>query len=75
MCMCIYDCLGSQRVTEPEFDEGTAVVSKGGWGMFLHITLFFPKLLFLFVITSEIFLVTQFVADFVLKNEKENSTL
>uniref|UniRef100_A0A665THE0 Regulating synaptic membrane exocytosis 1a n=1 Tax=Echeneis naucrates TaxID=173247 RepID=A0A665THE0_ECHNA len=23
----------SQRVTEPEFDEGTAVVSKGGWGV------------------------------------------
>lgn len=27
--------LGSQRLSEPEFDEGTAVVSKGGWGLFL----------------------------------------
>lgn len=38
MCVCVYDRLGSQRVTEPEFDEGTAVVSKGGWGLFPRIT-------------------------------------
>lgn len=30
--VCVYDCLGSQRLSEPEFDEGAAVVSKGGWG-------------------------------------------
>uniref|UniRef100_A0A667XJP0 Regulating synaptic membrane exocytosis 1a n=1 Tax=Myripristis murdjan TaxID=586833 RepID=A0A667XJP0_9TELE len=28
----------SQRVTEPEFDEGTAVVSKGGWGLCRSVT-------------------------------------
>lgn len=33
--VCLYECLGSQRLSEPEFDEGTAVVSKGGWGLFL----------------------------------------
>ena len=38
VCVCGIDCVGSQRVTEPEFDEGTAVVSKGGWGLFLSIT-------------------------------------
>lgn len=38
VCVCVYDCLGSQRVTEPEFDEGTAVVFKGGWGLFPSIT-------------------------------------
>lgn len=32
LSVCVYDCLGSQRLSEPEFDEGTAVVSKGGWG-------------------------------------------
>lgn len=39
VCLCVYvcDCLGSQRVTEPEFDEGTAVMSKGGWGLFLSV--------------------------------------
>ena len=37
--MCVYDRLGSQRLSEPEFDGGTAVMSKGGWGSFL------PKLL------------------------------
>lgn len=36
--VCVYDCLGSQRLSEPEFDEGTAVVSKGGWGLFLSVT-------------------------------------
>lgn len=36
--VCVYDCLGSQRVTEPEFDEGTTVVSKGGWGLFTSDT-------------------------------------
>lgn len=43
VCVCVFDCLGSQRLTEPEFDEGTAVMSKGGWGYFLiqHIAL--PK--------------------------------
>lgn len=49
--VCVYDCLGSQRVTEPEFDEGTAVVSKGGWVMFPRFTCgVFPKLVFLFVV-------------------------
>lgn len=38
VCMCVYYCLGSQRVTEAEFDEGTAVVSKGGLGLFLSFT-------------------------------------
>ena len=38
VCVCVYDCSGSQRVTEPEFDEGTTVVSKGGWGSFPSIT-------------------------------------
>lgn len=37
VCVCVYDCLGSQRVTEPVFDEGTAVMSKGGWGLFPSI--------------------------------------
>lgn len=32
--VCVYDCLGSQRLSEPEYDEGTTVVSKGGWGLF-----------------------------------------
>lgn len=41
--MCIYDCLGSQRVTEPEFDEHTAVVSKGGWGPFLVVMCTSPE--------------------------------
>lgn len=31
VCLCIYECLGSQRVTEPEFDERAAVLYKGGW--------------------------------------------
>ncbi len=38
LCVYVYNCLGSQRVTEPEFDEGTAVMSKGGWGLFLSTT-------------------------------------
>lgn len=33
--VCVYNCVGSQRLSEPEFDEGTAVVPKGGWGSFL----------------------------------------
>ena len=30
MCACVF--VGSQRVTEPEFDDTAPVVCKGGWG-------------------------------------------
>lgn len=51
LCVCVYDCVGSQRVTDPEYDGGTAVVSKGGWGPFPSITCsVFQKLVFLFVV-------------------------
>lgn len=32
VCVRVHGCLGSQRLSEPEFDHTTAVVSKGGWG-------------------------------------------
>lgn len=44
----VYDCVGSQRVTDPEYDEGTTVVSKGGWGLFLSSVV--QRLVFLFVV-------------------------
>lgn len=50
VCVCVYDCLGSQRVTEPEFDEGTAVVSKGGWGLFPSFICSVSQSLFSFVV-------------------------
>lgn len=48
--VCVYDCLGSQRVTEPEFDEGTAVVSKGGWGLFPSFTCSVSQSLYSYVV-------------------------
>lgn len=46
MSVCVYNCLGSQRLSEPEFDEGTAVVPKGGWGLFLCL----PRTRLIFVV-------------------------
>lgn len=46
MSVCVYNCLGSQRLSEPEFDEGTEVVPKGGWGLFLCL----PRTRLIFVV-------------------------